>query len=292
MATFYKKRDTWYLSVSLNKKRLTRSLKTKDKSIAKQIKPQVECEILKELLGYKSQHQELPFNELVKKYLNTNHNWAENTKTLNDHIFKKYVSGSPLPSNPTSRAIYVRTINVCWNWGLKNGYITQADKLTGDTKGEARQRVITKNELKLLFNGIIDRDFNEFVKIAYYTGARSGEIRSISKENIKDGYLVVCGKTGRRIVKLNSQATDIINNRNELWNYSKDFVSHKFKKESRRLGIPDIRFHDLRRTFGYNLILQGMPIYEVSKLLGHSGVKVTETHYAPLLVSDIRDFRL
>ena len=48
----------------------------------------------------------------------------------------------------------------------------------------------------------------------------------------------------------------------ELWDYSKDFVSHKFKKEARRLGIPDIRFHDLRRTFGYNLIRQGRPIYE------------------------------
>ena len=54
----------------------------------------------------------------------------------------------------------------------------------------------------------------------------------------------------------------------ELWDYTKDFVSHKFKKEARRLGIPDIRFHDLRRTFGYNLIRQGRPIYEVSKAIG------------------------
>ena len=77
MATLYKKRDTWNLSVSLNKKRLTRSLKTKDKSIAKQLKSQYEYEMLRELLGYKTKHQELPFNELVKKYLNTNHNWAE-----------------------------------------------------------------------------------------------------------------------------------------------------------------------------------------------------------------------
>ncbi len=49
------------------------------------------------------------------------------------------------------------------------------------------------------------------------------------------------------------------------WDYTKGFVSHKFKKEARRLGIPDIRFHDLRRTFGFNLIRQGRPIYEVSK---------------------------
>ena len=196
MATLYQKRDTWYLSVSLNKKRLTKSLGTKDKLVAKEIKPQVECEMLRELLGYNPKSQELSFSELVKKYLNTNHGWKENTKTLNNHIFKQSTNGSPLPTNPKIRAIYVRTINACWNWGLKNGFITQAHKLTGDTKGEARQRVLTKKELDLLFNNIKDKDFCDFVRFAYYTGARSGEIRSISRENIKDGYFSRTWKNG------------------------------------------------------------------------------------------------
>ena len=75
-----------------------------------------------------------------------------------------------------------------------------------------------------------------------------------------------------RLIKLNNQA-ELISGLDELWDYTKDFVSHKFKKEARRLGIPDIRFHDLRRTFGYNLIGKA-GIYEVSKLLGHSSVKI------------------
>ena len=98
--------------------------------------------------------------------------------------------------------------------------------------------------------------------------------------------------SSKRLIKLNNQAQKIISELDELWNYSKDFVSHKFKKEAKRLGIPDIRFHDLRRTFGYNLIRQGRPIYEVSKLLGHSSVTTTERHYAPLLATEIDDFVL
>ena len=94
------------------------------------------------------------------------------------------------------------------------------------------------------------------------------------------------------MIKLNNQAKEILNGLDELWDYTKGFVSHKFKKEARRLGIPDIRFHDLRRTFGYNLIRQGRPIYEVSKLLGHSSVTTTERHYAPLLATEIDDFVL
>ena len=105
---------------------------------------------------------------------------------------------------------------------------------------------------------------------------------------------IICtyGKSGKRLIKLNTQAKEILDGLDELWEYKRDFVSHKFKKEARRLGIPDIRFHDLRRTFGYNLIRQGRPIYEVSKLLGHSSVTTTERHYAPLLTTEIDDFVL
>ena len=129
-------------------------------------------------------------------------------------------------------------------------------------------------------------------KRQYYTGARSGEIRFISRENIFSNHIVAYGKSGKRLIKMNNQAQEIISGLDELWDYSKDFVSHKFKKEARRLGIPDIRFHDLRRTFGYNLIRQGRPIYEISKLLGHSSVITTERHYAPLLTTEIDDFVL
>jgi len=105
-------------------------------------------------------------------------------------------------------------------------------------------------------------------------------------------YKVAYGKSGKRLIKLNTQAKEILDGLDELWEYKRDFVSHKFKKEARRLGIGDIRFHDLRRTFGYNLIRQGRPIYEVSKLLGHSSVTTTERHYAPLLTTEIDDFVL
>ena len=104
--------------------------------------------------------------------------------------------------------------------------------------------------------------------------------------------MVVRGKTGRRYVKLNSQALAVLDRQEPLWNYRKDYVSHKFKKEVRRLGIRNARFHDLRRTFGLNLIKQGMSIYKVSKLLGHKSVRTTEQHYAPLLTVEIEDFEL
>ena len=56
--------------------------------------------------------------------------------------------------------------------------------------------------------------------------------------------------------------------------------------------MKDARMHDLRRTFGYNLIKQSRPIYEVSKLLGHSSVVTTEKHYTPLMATDVEELVL
>ena len=220
-----------------------------------------------------------------------NHDWSKRTRILFRSLLNRYLTVG-LPHNPTTKAMTIRVINSCNNWGYKHGLISKAVKIEGGSKWESRHRVINSEELQSIFDNMNDKKFNSFVRLAYYTGARSGEIRHISKENLFSDYLVTYGKTGKRIIKLNNQSQEVLKQLNELWNYRRDFVSHKFKKEARRLGIPDIRFHDLRRTFGYNLIRQGRPIYEVSKLLGHSSVTTTERHYAPLLATDIDDFIL
>ena len=292
MATLYKNRDVWYITASYENQRLTRSLRTKSKKVALKLKSGIELELLEELTGVSNRKLNLPFEEVVSRYLSYDHNWSKRTRELNTYILKAYISGKTLPPHPTTKAIHRRMINICWNWGFKNGLVKKALKLEGDTKGESRNRVLRDSELKTLLNEIRDNRFNLFVRFAYYTGARSGEIRSISRENIFSNHIVAYGKSGKRLIKLNHQAQEILDGLDELWDYTKDFVSHKFKKEARRLGIPDIRFHDLRRTFGYNLIRQGRPIYEVSKLLGHSSVTTTERHYAPLLATEIDDFVL
>ena len=292
MASLYKKRDIWYISLSVDQQRITRSLRTKDIRVARQLKPFVETTILQQVRGFIETNAKLKFPELVDRFLKANHPWAKSTYDLNKYILTSHLNGNPLPENPTSRAIHIRHINQCWNWGIKNNLVKKAHLIPGDTKGESRLRTYKRCELNLMFTGIKDGKFNSFVRFAYYTGARSGEIRSISRDCVLEDSLIVRGKTGRRIVKLNGQAKELIHSQNELWNYSKEYVSHKFKKEVRRLGIKDARFHDLRRTFGLNLIKQGMSIYKVSKLLGHKSVSTTEKHYAPLLTVEIEDFTL
>jgi integrase len=48
----------------------------------------------------------------------------------------------------------------------------------------------------------------------------------------------------------------------------------------KRCGVDDCRPHRLRDTFAVRALLHGMSLEDVSRLLGHSSVKVTELYYA------------
>ena len=289
MSSLYKNKNTYYLAVQLDKKRLARSLHTCDYEVAKAIKPDYEKKLLLELING-AKPKETPLAELIELYLKADHNWRPNTLILNKRLLHGYLKNG-FPKHPTTKSMAIRVLNACNNWGFKQKLIPSYEPIPGGNKYEARTRVFTSEELGLMFERFTPKHFNLFVQFAYYSGARSGEIRRISKENIFPNYIVVFGKAGRRLVKLNKQAQAILADV-KLWDYTVNYVQLTWSRNRKRIGLNDARFHDLRRTFGYNLIKQGRPIYEVSKLLGHSSVTTTEKHYAPLMTTEIDDFIL
>jgi len=52
-------------------------------------------------------------------------------------------------------------------------------------------------------------------------------------------------------------------------------------------GIESLTFHDLHHTFASRLVQRGVPVYTVSKLLGHADIKTTQ-RYAPLSDTEMR----
>lgn len=46
----------------------------------------------------------------------------------------------------------------------------------------------------------------------------------------------------------------------------------------RNAGLPDLRIHDLRHSFASVLVNNGVSIYDVQKLLGHSSIKTTQRY--------------
>jgi integrase/recombinase XerD len=56
---------------------------------------------------------------------------------------------------------------------------------------------------------------------------------------------------------------------------------HDLRQAFRAAGMPSGHPHQLRDTFAVGLLEKGIPLEEVSKLLGHTSIKTTEKHYAP-----------
>ena len=290
MASLYTRENgVYYLAVTFQGKRIIRSLGTRSKSLANELVPILEREMYHELLEGKKK-KNIPFKELVSLYLDADHRWKASTHEITSRMLGNYLKKG-LPENKTTRAMTVRVVNACNNWGKKNNYIQDFQKLEGGNDYDARNRVFTKDELDLLFENVTPYHFNQFVQFAYYSGVRSGEIRRISRATVFSNYMIVDGKSGRRIVRLASQARKILD-QNPQWDYTANYIQLTWRRNRKRLGLQDARMHDLRRTFGYNLIKQGRPIYEVSKLLGHSSVTTTERHYAPLMATEIEEFIL
>jgi integrase len=60
----------------------------------------------------------------------------------------------------------------------------------------------------------------------------------------------------------------------------KDLASHKHELGEKTYGQYELHLGRLRDTFAVRKLLAGFQLEDVSRLLGHSSVKVTETYYA------------
>jgi integrase/recombinase XerD len=67
--------------------------------------------------------------------------------------------------------------------------------------------------------------------------------------------------------------------------YLANEVYYRMQTVGERCGVEDCRPHRLRDTFAVRMLLKGIPLEDVSRLLGHSSVKVTETYYAKWVAS-------
>tara|TARA_R100000458_G_scaffold34651_1_gene32014 strand:- start:97 stop:1017 length:921 start_codon:yes stop_codon:yes gene_type:complete len=303
----YKNNGSYYTSVQLNGKRLQRSLHTKNKKVAKSREPKVKNLLYNEILtGKKKDPRKLNpgLKAMVEMFLRKKRKERVSPNTYNTYKYtlRPWVKRQELPPNKNTAMSWMRMLNAFFKWANANYKDTDFELYT-DIGQAVRSRVFTGEEKGGILGGIVDcgvvvvvgslYDYQDFVRLAYYTGCRRAELAGLKKENILEDKMLVSGKTGERWVKLNSQAREVLERHfDKLWDYKLDWISKTFSRCMFAMGIENAIFHDLRRTFGYDLIRQGMPIYQVSKLLGHRSVVTTERHYAPLLATEVDDFTL
>ena len=200
--------------------RVTIPAYTKSVTIANKLHTTLEYQALMEHYAPKEKKQYRTFNQLVELYLkdlDVLARWTEQTKEVTSlSVLRKYGKNKQLPDNKETARGYQTRINALLKWAEDNNFKTDI-KPMAVFKKQGRSRVFNERELSLILNEFQDDDFQDFIKFAYYTGARRGEINSLKPHQIEPTRMVVYGKTGERYIKLNSQAKHVLYSREKIW---------------------------------------------------------------------------
>jgi integrase len=136
------------------------------------------------------------------------------------------------------------------------------------------------------------------VPMLILTGARKREVLDAKWEDFdfeRRLWRIPTTKLGKpRHVPLSDGALSILTNTPRIngcpWvfanpNTKRPYVSifMAWDTARRKVGLADVRIHDLRHSFASLLINSGRSLYEVQKLLGHTQIKTTQryAHLAP-----------
>lgn len=157
-----------------------------------------------------------------------------------------------------------------WGW-LENDLGAKIAMLPGERK---RTEYVTLAQAKRLI-AAAKGPTREMIRWAILTGLRRGELFALTPDCFRDGFILVKqSKTGEpRKVPI---AAELDPKRFPFgFNYS---TMEKYWRQAReRAGMPHIRFHDLRRTFG-TWLLPRVPVASIRDLLGHSTIAMTSRY--------------
>jgi len=173
---------------------------------------------------------------------------------------------------------------------------------------EKQPLYLSKDDYKKLEQVLTDSNFNDLIKLAVNTGMRQMELLTLKWKQINFNEKVIVldnrshvTKSKRiRTIPMNQNVIDLLIKRNESCNdvdsvfdylqtASPSIISQRFKSYILKANInKQFHFHSLRHTFASWLVQNGVSIYYISKLLGHSNISTTEI-YSHLRNEDLRE---
>jgi integrase len=160
---------------------------------------------------------------------------------------------------------------------------------------------LTKAQYVTLIKTVQEPWLIDIIGFDILTGLRLGELVNLRWSDVDlnkcvitiqstPNYQVKHGKM--RVLPLHSEAITILSRKEKAgeWVFLKDdharpscqFISKKFKAYSRAAGLPEeMHFHSLRATFASWCANNGVSLYTLQNLMGHSSISVTESYATP-----------
>ena len=168
----------------------------------------------------------------------------------------------------------------------------------------------SRSEFETLMKVIASEDLRELVFCAVSTGLRLAELISLVWSDVDFARRVVTVQNSERfttknrrsrVIPMNTTLWRVLTERQRRYTNERKFVFHKngslcepkqLSKEFKRYvvlaGLNErLHFHSLRHTFASWLAQEGISLFAIQKLLGHSSASVTQI-YSHLQSSELR----
>ncbi|MDA3861044.1 MAG: site-specific integrase [Melioribacteraceae bacterium] len=179
-----------------------------------------------------------------------------------------------------------------FKWGIAQNYlsISPTSKIKKPKLPEKQPLYFSNIEFNQFLLSIDNEDYKDLVMLAVNTGLRQMELLTLTKGQIDlnvgiitlDNRTHVTKSKKIRVVPLNERAKEVLNKRialDKIFPFSQHQTTKLMRKYRKKSNIrPELTFHSLRHTFASWLVQKGVPILNVSKLLGHSDVKTTQIY--------------
>ena len=157
-------------------------------------------------------------------------------------------------------------------------------------------KILTKKELKRLFDCVDNYKFKTIFMLAYGSGLRIGEIVNLRVEDIdskkmrifvregkgnKERYTILPKASLEMLRKYYKEERGNKKERNLFFNENGEPINQyvirsHFRKYRRKAKLDEkVTIHTLRHNFATNLIENGATLIQVKELMGHSNIRST-----------------
>lgn len=185
-------------------------------------------------------------------------------------------------------------LRACVRYAVKSGRISGAPIIWADIKETPRSKWLTVDELKTLISAGDANGIGDFIRLMALTGQRPGAVLSLKWTQVDDRSQIINFNRGvarakhAGIVPVTGPLAQLISHLKTttggsgyvLWGPGRQHdIRRRWVSTVKTSGLEWLTPHTIRHSVATNLVKQGVPLAEVSQLLGHTSTATTERIY-------------